>query len=64
MYIIIYNAVTDFDIAYTLDDAQARVRELIEEEYAIDDIRVYQGKELEMDVNFGQVEVTIKGWGK
>ena len=59
IYIVIYNAETDFCKCYTPKDVERVVGDLIEEGCAQNDIEVYRGRELKVGFNLSQIEITI-----
>lgn len=54
-FIVIYDECGNSFVVDSLDEVKAEVRNLIEDNYALDDIHVYKGEELKMEL-----EVIIK----
>lgn len=60
MFIIIYNAGSDFDSCSTRADAEKAVAILLSDGYAHEDIEVYTAEELEFTISDIQVELKEK----
>lgn len=58
VYIIEYNAKTDYIKVYTEGEAEAMVKDLIREGYGADDIKVYEAKELDFTVTHADISIS------
>jgi hypothetical protein len=60
MYIIIYNGEGDFFVTNTKNEAETQIESLMQDGYAIDDIKIYSAKESSFEIKKAEIEIEIK----
>ncbi len=60
MYIVIFNAESDFFKVYTTEEAESQIATLIKDGYSSDEIELYETTDVNYEVTEVDIKVSIK----
>ena len=60
MYIVIYNAESDFFKVYTIEQAEEQIASLIKDGYARGEIELYEAKDVDYEITKADIKVSVK----